>query len=264
MRLGIYAGGFKPFHSGHFAKLVLASRENDSVLLIWGGAGRSKGSGISLTPKNIVKMWEGYDGWTGVESILQRSISNLTYVNQANHRVPFVNKGGQHKLRKATPIGDVYGLIEAMTVGSSLNLTDYGLSEIVPSDTTVTIYVGPQDSEHYRRMTNTDIFEGFQVDSGFDDGGQDASRLMRAQYAIEVGNLDEYVNEMPELIEEERSSLIRRFKIRGSEIRSLPREEAKNYLPAIYTDFDKQKVLDLMFTQCESTLRNFVGAVLVG
>ena len=46
MRLGILAGGFKPFHTGHFAKLALALEENDAVLLAYGLGPRSRGSDL--------------------------------------------------------------------------------------------------------------------------------------------------------------------------------------------------------------------------
>lgn len=49
MRLGIFAGGFKPFHAGHFAKLALAASENDKAALIYGMAGRQKNSDFNFT-----------------------------------------------------------------------------------------------------------------------------------------------------------------------------------------------------------------------
>jgi len=36
MKLGLYGGGFKPFHTGHFAKLLLALDESDRVLSFFG------------------------------------------------------------------------------------------------------------------------------------------------------------------------------------------------------------------------------------
>ena len=36
MKLGLYGGGFKPFHTGHFAKLLLAIDESDRVLSFFG------------------------------------------------------------------------------------------------------------------------------------------------------------------------------------------------------------------------------------
>ncbi|MAG27615.1 hypothetical protein CMI47_18940 [Candidatus Pacearchaeota archaeon] len=36
MKLGLYGGGFKPFHTGHFSKLLLALSENDKVLSFFG------------------------------------------------------------------------------------------------------------------------------------------------------------------------------------------------------------------------------------
>jgi len=36
MKLGLYGGGFKPFHAGHFAKLRLALEENNQIFLLFG------------------------------------------------------------------------------------------------------------------------------------------------------------------------------------------------------------------------------------
>ena len=36
MKLGLYGGGFKPFTTGHFAKLANAIRDNDKVILFYG------------------------------------------------------------------------------------------------------------------------------------------------------------------------------------------------------------------------------------
>lgn len=44
MRIGIYGGGFKPFTTGHYSKLILAAEENDLVVLFYAVAERKKGS----------------------------------------------------------------------------------------------------------------------------------------------------------------------------------------------------------------------------
>jgi len=36
MKVGIFGGGFKPFHTGHFSKVALALDENDEVYLFYG------------------------------------------------------------------------------------------------------------------------------------------------------------------------------------------------------------------------------------
>lgn len=48
-KLGIFAGGFKPFNSGHFAKICLAAEECDHVIVIAGHASRKKGSDFNFT-----------------------------------------------------------------------------------------------------------------------------------------------------------------------------------------------------------------------
>ena len=49
MKIGLFAGGFKPFTTGHMSKLAVALQENDVVILFYGIASRTKGSNFYYT-----------------------------------------------------------------------------------------------------------------------------------------------------------------------------------------------------------------------
>ena len=58
MKIGIIAGGFKPFTSGHFAKVALSSRECEKTVLLYSSADRSRGGGVGLQSDQLELMWK--------------------------------------------------------------------------------------------------------------------------------------------------------------------------------------------------------------
>ena len=58
MRVGIFAGGFKPFHVGHFSRLCQAINSCDKTYIFYGGAARQKGSSFNFTEHNASSVFE--------------------------------------------------------------------------------------------------------------------------------------------------------------------------------------------------------------
>ena len=58
MRVGIFAGGFKPFHVGHFSRLCQAINSCDKTYIFYGGAARQKGSSFNFTENNASSVFE--------------------------------------------------------------------------------------------------------------------------------------------------------------------------------------------------------------
>ena len=269
MNVGIFTGGFKPFHSGHFAKLVLAHRENDAVILIIGGAGRKKGKGVEITDKEVEKMWEGYDGWSGIAYRLKQSLPKLVYARFP--ALPGPPKKGTGEPGRSTPIGDVFqivrGVIDEVNLGlhKSEMLAQFNVPDVDPTYAGLTIYGGRTDLKIYSRLKNTSILREFRMDSGHEPD-QTMNRLLRTQCAIESGDLSAYRDDLPYLDPQLKSDMIKRLTVRGSQIRTMDREDVRNFLPSIYTDEDENRVLDLILkrnTQ-EAMLRELVGGILVG
>ena len=269
MNIGIFTGGFKPFHSGHFAKLVLAHRENDGVILIIGGAGRKKGAGVEITDKEVEKMWEGHDGWTGITYRLKQTLPKLVYARFPV--LPGPPKKSTGEMGKSTPIGDVFqivrGVIDEVNHGMTKSeiLSQFNIPNVDPTHVGLTIYGGRKDLKIYTRLEGTSILREFRMDSG-QEPNQTMDRLLKAQCAIESGDLTAYRDELPYLSPQLKADMIRKITVRGSQIRTMERENVRDFLPAIYTPEDKDRVLDLMLkrnTQ-EAMLRELVGGILVG
>ena len=75
MRVGIIAGGFKPFTTGHFSKVKLSLQRDDQTILIYSATGRGEGPG-SLTAEQISDMWEiltPYLALLGVKAVRART-----------------------------------------------------------------------------------------------------------------------------------------------------------------------------------------------
>lgn len=58
MRVGIFAGGFKPFHVGHFSRLCQAIDSCDKTYVFYGGAGRKKGAGFDFTENDASSVFD--------------------------------------------------------------------------------------------------------------------------------------------------------------------------------------------------------------
>jgi cytidyltransferase-like protein len=58
MRVGIFAGGFKPFHIGHFSRLCQAIDSCDKTYVFYGTAARQKGSKFNFTEQDATAVFD--------------------------------------------------------------------------------------------------------------------------------------------------------------------------------------------------------------
>jgi hypothetical protein len=75
MRLGIIAGGFKPFTSGHFSKVKLSLQRDDQTMIIYSTLSRGEGAG-KLDDQQLTRMWDLMTprlGLMGVQSVRART-----------------------------------------------------------------------------------------------------------------------------------------------------------------------------------------------
>jgi len=57
LNVGIFAGGFKPFHVGHFSRLCQSVRECDKTYIFYGVSPRKKGSEVTFSEKNALQVF---------------------------------------------------------------------------------------------------------------------------------------------------------------------------------------------------------------
>jgi hypothetical protein len=211
--LGIFAGGFKPFTTGHFSKLALASDENDEVLLLYGLSERKKGSDYVYT-REMAEQIYGI-----VSNAVEREMPNVNVVQA-----------------RPSPIAASFDVIDQVANGSSpkhVDLTAFGLdpgsidSIVVYSDPEdIQVYLrnvgGPNERKYFGDMASTGRL---RFDTGLSEDGSDEriidalTKRYRDAHPIDAGWAQS------------------RARVRGSEIRSMIQSgmdrELASFLPPV-------------------------------
>jgi hypothetical protein len=226
IKLGIFAGGFKPFTSGHFSKLALASRENDRVVLLYGISSRMKGSNFLYSKEMAEQIY------VIVANALEREIPNLNVVKA----IP-------------SPIAcsfDILGQVANNKSPFCFSLNEKGIS---PSNVSqITIYSDPTDIQVYKKHINTPKEEQYFgnliktnrliFDTGLDAKGDDKKII------------DALTNFYPEDLANQEGWIKSRARVRGSEFRSLISqsdiEQLKSYLPPVLNTNEKLEIIKIL------------------
>jgi hypothetical protein len=242
MRIGIFGGGFKPFTSGHFSKLALASAENDEVLLFYGIAERKKGSDYLYTKEMAEQVFEIAKG------AIEREMPNVNVIKA-----------------KPTPIVMAFEAIQAfagvLDSPKFFRYSDYGID--VRDVEEVTLYGDQETVGEYMayaddpvrgpRYYGTTLQDGtLHFDTGVVEG--DDSRIINAVQAFHPGCSREEVRT--------------RNTVRGTDVRasiaSRNPETITRFLPPIYNPEEKMAVIDILYRGlCESTLRKTIRTMIM-
>lgn len=253
MNVGIYGGGFKPFTTGHYSKLLYACgregvcKENDVVFLFYGIASRQKGSEYDYTREMAQGIFEIYRG------AIERALSEM---GKTVHVVE----------AKPSPIAMTFAAASEFAGVKRLpifSFTDWGIDP--SSIDTLTIY-GERDSlEDYTRHIGSPKEEAYfgdtaktgrlQFDPGYEEGMGD-ERVVQ-----------QFMLQHPELSPEEAEQ---RARIRGSNVRaaimSKDPDAISRFLPAVLNDEERAQVIDILLRgvpTSENLLRLLVRGFLV-
>jgi len=233
MNVGIYGGGFKPFTTGHYSKLLYACgregicRENDAVFLFYGIASRQKGSEYDYTKEMAREIFDIYK--VAIERELNAS-GKTVHVVEA----------------KPSPIAMTFAAASEFAGVKRLpifSFTDWGIDP--ESIEQLTIY-GERDSlEDFTRHIDTPKEEAYfgdavktgklQFDPGYEEGAGD-ERVVQ-----------QFMMQHPELSPEEAEQRVR---IRGSNVRAAimtkDPDAISRFLPAVLNDEERAQVIDIL------------------
>lgn len=254
MNVGIYGGGFKPFTTGHYSKLLYACgrdgicKENDVVFLFYGIASRQKGSDYDYTREMAAEIFEIYRD--AIERTLAES-GKTVHVVEA----------------KPSPIAMTFAAAAEFAGGRRrpiFSFTDWGIDPT--SIDTLTIYGEADSLADFTRHVNTPkeaAYFGDTVKTGrlqFDPG-----------YAEGVGDkrvVQQFMMQHPELSPEDAEQRVR---IRGSNVRAAIMTKdpgaISRFLPAVLNDDERAEVISILargVPTSEALIRMLVRGFLVG
>jgi hypothetical protein len=273
MKLGLYGGGFKPFTTGHFAKLADAIRDNDRVYLFYGmqqtepARYGKKGQQLKSRQKfrTIGNTERTYNEDTArsVFEIYKAALERIPEVEVVLVQSQAKDEQGNLAAIRA-PVTAIFKTLEDF-------VDDPGEIE------KITIYGDGESMRPYMRSTKLKdhvragkIQFGGAVPSSSDDYVEKLDDLM-AQGEIEAREAlkDFYVSKGEDLSDEE---IIARQTVRGTRVRDLASshktsEEAKRYLPPFLNDSEKDQIIQILSghkehgieeTQLRHLIRGFI------
>lgn len=241
MRIGIYGGGFKPFTTGHYSKLILASEENDLVVLFYGVSERMKGSEYRYSREMAEEVF------TIVGPAIERELPNVRVIRG-----------------KPTPIALTYDAIADWLGIADTKLFKWSSLGVRPSDIThITVYGGEDDLVSY-----TQHIDGPKENAYFSDS------IKTGRLTFDTGitggikrSLGTYARRHKELSPEEIGS---REAVRGTEVRAAlmsgDPSKIEKFMPPILNDAEREQIKLILLRgvpTSESLIRSMIRGFLV-
>jgi len=244
MKLGLIGGGFKPFTTGHFSLLASALSQSDIVIVFYGLAGRSKGSGYVYSREMSEQIFQI------VKAAIEREYSGKVFV----------------ELGAPTPIVKIYQVLEAVAKGTGSGvqiLSDLG---IAPGDIDeVAVFSAPDDLTKYEKHLGTPkqekYFGNLYPDRlNFVAVNPTAADDSESFQAI----LDAVRHAYPDAT---RDDLIDMVRMRGTAFRAMinarDRAQIEKYLPSFLNADEKTQIVEILISNLtEHTLRRIIRNVL--
>jgi len=267
MKLGLFGGGFKPFTTGHFAKLANAIRDNDKVYLFYGIQERKPPKigkrGKPLKSQQKFRRIGLTDRYYTPE--ISRQIFDI-YERAIERELPTVEV---ESTIGSTPMRRVFETVEEFASDPDLydKITIYGDAD------TIRAYLGK--ASYFEGLLETGKVQLGAMSPESMNDYLDEDRLLDLITASEesaLSSLGSYYSDMsPEDLERLRS-------VRGTEVREFASsiegvEEAMRFLPPFLNDSEKQEIIDLLLGEISSSqdqelselyLRNFIRGIIRG
>jgi hypothetical protein len=217
--LGLFGGSFKPFTTGHFAKLALALQENDEVIIFYTISKRDK-AGSVITKEMSKKIYDI------VSPALKEEYGEKLKI----------------KISNPTPIVNIFEEIASLKNNTSVydKITIYGGEDL--SQTFITSIIGKKtkagedkEEKYYGDMYRS----GKIVFKCMGESDEDVEVLTSTLSASgHTGNLKE------------------KALVRGTQIRKFVQNKdidgIINYLPNVLTNDNKNDIVDILFSNQQS------------
>ena len=240
LRVGIYGGGFKPFTTGHYSKLLYACgdngvcKKNDVVILFYGMGSREKGSSYVFTTEMAHSIFDV------MKAAIERELGGEVEIHVI-------------KAYPQPPLAYVFAAASDFAGVShppTFSFSDIGID---PGDIeTLTIYGDTEGLADYKRHLGTPREEKYfgdtyqtgrlQFDPGYDES--DAAILSPDERVVQ-----KFMKRHPDLSQEEAEDKVR---VRGSNVRAAIMSRDPNvisrYLPGFLNDDERNQIVDILLT----------------
>ena len=268
MKLGLYGGGFKPFTTGHFAKLADAIRDNDKVILFYGiqqeeppefykRANKKKGirAGDKRPPRQAFRKigdtGRVYDESVGskIFKVYERAFERIPEIEI----IPVYSQDIDKDFgKKMTPLNQIFKVLDSFASNPDLyeKVSIYGDRESLPRFINYPPIQALRDSGRVQLGGATPV-------SPADYEGEAFEALMAAGEKEAQSALRDYYLKMDQDVSDE--DLSGRQSVRGTDVRMYASteegvEDAMTFLPPFLTQDEKMEIIKILQGEAEKEI----------